>query len=226
MGTGHYLLLGGGDLAREVVAVLQERAAADGALCAVAVYDDHPDNIAACFESVCLSPKEALQKCPPGLWLALNCVGDPAARASLWGRFRELGYRFATVCSPTATCYTQSLGEGCVVFAGARLAVGCRLGRDVVVNFNAVVGHDAVIGDHSVISPGAQLGGRIDGKERVLYGIGCCVLQGKTIGEGSVIAAGSSVWTDVPPGETVVGVPAVARRIPGRRHDYAEGGRG
>ncbi len=211
-----YLLLGGGDLAREAVAILKDIANTDGASCVIAVYDDAPDKVASCFDTVCSSTEEVVAKCPPGQWLALGCAGDPASRTSLWSRFHKLGYRFATACSAQATSYGESVGEGCVVFPGARLAVGCCLGQDVLVNFNAVVGHDTLIGGHSVIGPGAQLGGGIKGGDGVLYGIGCCVLQYKKIGQGSVIAAGSSVWTDVPAGVTVMGVPAVVREVPGR----------
>ena len=96
------------------------------------------------------------------------------------------------------------------------MAIGCRLAEDVLVNFNATIGHDTVIGAHSVISPGVQLGGRISSGKRVMFCIGACVLQRRSIGDDSVISAGAAVWTDVPENVTMVGVPAVSRKVPGR----------
>lgn len=212
MAKTRYLLLGAGDVAREVTAILGEIAHQSGPEYEIACFSDNPDAIAPCFKLSCSSQSDALERFPPGSWRAICCVGSPSSRASFYDRFRELGYRFISVCHPGATSYADTIGDGSVVFPGARLAVGARIGRNVIVNFGATIGHDTVIGDHSVVNPGAQLSGRISGGARVLYGINCSVLQGKTIGDGAVIAAGSSAWFDVPPNVTVVGVPGRPRR--------------
>lgn len=45
-------------------------------------------------------------------------------------------------------------------------------------------------------------------EDNVWIGHGCHILKGVTIGEGAVIAAGSTVASDVPPGALAMGVPA------------------
>ena len=45
-------------------------------------------------------------------------------------------------------------------------------------------------------------------KEGVLVGTGAQVLQYVTVGEGATVGAGAVVTKDVPPGATVVGIPA------------------
>lgn len=216
MTTRRILLLGAGDLAREVAKILVPGAGASGTPCEIAAYCDVPGAVAPEFTRFCANTDEALRNFPPAEWQAIGCVGSPKVRAAMYTRFSGMGYVFATACHPDATLFAEQIGPGCVVFPGARLAVGCRLGEDVVVSFNATVGHDTVIGAHSVIAPGVQLSGRIVCGKRAVFGIGSSVLQRRRIGDDAVISAGSSVWTDVSAGCTVVGVPAVARKVPGR----------
>jgi sugar O-acyltransferase (sialic acid O-acetyltransferase NeuD family) len=211
-----YLLLGAGDLARETARILHDAAGALGERCAIAAYNDRVLGSLE-FGHQCLSVDQALDECPPSEWQAIGCLGSPRLRESMYLRFRQAGYRFGTAIHPQATVLADEIGPGCIVFPGARIAIGARLGEDVVVNYNAGVGHDCIIGAHSNISPGVQLGGHIQGGKRVVYGIGSSVLQGQRIEDDATIAAGSSVWSHVPAGMTMIGVPAVARRMPGRK---------
>jgi UDP-perosamine 4-acetyltransferase len=55
--------------------------------------------------------------------------------------------------------------------------------------------------------------GSVEIGDGVLVGSGAVLLQGIRVGEGATIGAGAVVTRDVPPGETVVGVPA-RRRSP------------
>lgn len=211
-----YLLLGAGDLAREVGKILEVNAADTGAICELAVFSNS-DSIAPQFTRYCLNPRQAVAEFPPSAWEAIGCVGSPAVRESMYTQFRLLGYRFATACHSQATIFAEQVSPGCIVFPGARLAIGVRLAEDVIVNFNATVGHDCVIGAHTCISPGVQLGGRIRTGKRVLFGISATVIQGRRIDDDAVIAAGSAVWTDVAAGSTMIGVPAVVRKVPGSK---------
>lgn len=213
------LLLGAGDLAREVRQIAAGAAAAQGAALAVGYFADSADGARVPAADCVFGDLDALQeRFPPGAWQAICCVGNPRTRSALHERFSALGYEFATLIGDNVTCesapQTDAMGAGTVVFPGARIAIGVTLGRNVLINYNAMVGHDTVIGDHSVVGPGVNLGGRIDGGREVLYGIGASVLQGRRIGDQATVAAGSSAWTDVPAQTTVIGVPAMSRRLP------------
>jgi sugar O-acyltransferase (sialic acid O-acetyltransferase NeuD family) len=215
--TGKFLLLGAGDLAREVAKILAGAAAESDTPCEIAAFSDVAGACAPDFPQFCAGPSAALRNFPPAEWQAVGCVGDPRVREALYTQFCGMGYVFAKVCARDATLFAEQIGPGCVIFPGARLAIGCRLAEDVVVNFNATVGHDTAIGAHSVIAPGVQLGGRISCGNRVVFGIGASVLQQRRIGDGAIVSAGAAVWTDVPAGATMVGVPAVMRKVPGRK---------
>lgn len=221
-----YLLLGGGDLVREVAKLLVDTAGNASQPCEIAVFSDRANALVPESAESCSTPVEALRRFPPSEWQAIGCLGEPKMREAMYAQFRNMGYVFAKVCHRDATVFAEQIGAGCVVFPGARLAIGCRLAEDVLVNFNATVGHDTVIGAHSVISPGVQLGGRISCGERVTFGIGASVLQRRRIGDDSVVSAGAAVWTNVPENVTMVGVPAVSRKVPGRSSGATSSKRG
>jgi acetyltransferase-like isoleucine patch superfamily enzyme len=76
---------------------------------------------------------------------------------------------------------------------------GVWVGRDTAVNFGcAVLSHDFVRRMHVDTRIG----------ERCQIGAHSIIMPGVTIGDGSVVAAGSVVMRDVPPGSLVFGNPA------------------
>ena len=214
-----YIIIGAGDLAREVTVVLQNSTSWDRGKHKLAYYTDVGVIAAELSEiKVCRNMKEVQNYCPPDCWMAICGVGSPKYRAILFHKFKEVGYSFASILSPLATVESSAqIGEGCVIFSGARVAIGCYIGDNVLINYNAVIGHDTIIGNHSIISPGANLGGRITGGKEVYYGIGSSVLQGKKIGNRATLSAGCSVWFDVSSYTTVGGTPAKKMNIPGKK---------
>jgi acetyltransferase-like isoleucine patch superfamily enzyme len=77
----------------------------------------------------------------------------------------------------------------------------------VTVEDDAVVGYDATILCHEFLVDEYRTGGVVIG-ERALIGAGAVVLPGVEVGAEARVAANSLVASDVPPGETVAGVPA------------------
>ena len=92
-----------------------------------------------------------------------------------------------------ACCHFQDHG-------GVTLGDGCLIGHDVVF---ATLNHDFNPGNRAVMHPAPIVLGR-----NVWVGSHSTILQGVTVGEGAIIAAGSVVTKDVPPRTIVGGVPA------------------
>ena len=157
-----------------------------------------------------LSDQEVQARCPPDRVLLVNGVGStgPAeARRELARRWRERGYRFATIVHPGALVAADAgLGEGAQVMAGAVLQTAARVGADALVNTRASVDHDCVLGDCVHLAPGVTLSGSVTVGELSHLGTGAAAIQGIRIGRRCLVGAGAVVVGDlgddsrVPPG--------------------------
>ncbi|WP_255194419.1 acyltransferase [Natronobeatus ordinarius] len=88
----------------------------------------------------------------------------------------------------------------------------------ITLEDHALVGYDATILCHEFLQDEYRTGEVVIG-ERAMIGAGAIILPGVEIGEGASIAANSLVTRDVPPGETVAGVPARPMGSAGGRDD-------
>jgi sugar O-acyltransferase (sialic acid O-acetyltransferase NeuD family) len=141
----------------------------------------------------------------------VGSVGSTALRKRIYDRFSAKGYSFAGVIHPTATVASGvQLSDGVQIMAGAILQPGSKIDSNAIVNSGAIIDHDCFMGAHTHIAPGAVLSGCVHVDTGAHIGTGACVIQGVTIGAGSVVGAGAVVINDVPPGFTMVGVPAKA----------------
>jgi len=136
-------------------------------------------------------------------------VGDNAIRRHLFDRLLQAGERLLTACHPEAVVAPDvAVGAGTMICAGAVVNPGSVIGSNVILNTSSSVDHHNRIGDHVHIAPGVHLGGEVTVDEGAMVGIGAMVTPRLRIGAGSLVAAGACVTRSVPPGETVVGVPA------------------
>jgi sugar O-acyltransferase (sialic acid O-acetyltransferase NeuD family) len=146
--------------------------------------------------------------------LALG-IGTPQARKKLG---EELSERFKQIAwpaliHPTVRMDTGSckIGRGVIVCAGTIGTVNLTLEDFCMVNLSCTIGHEATLGRGCVLNPTVNISGGVTLKDRVLVGTGAQVLQYLTVGEGATVGAGAVVNKDVPPGVTVVGIPAKVR---------------
>lgn len=139
----------------------------------------------------------------------VGSVGSTVGRQEVYDRFTREGYHFAAVIHPSAIIASQAeLEAGVQIMAAAVVQPGSRVGSNAIVNTGAIVDHDCMVGAHAHIGPRAVLSGGVRVEAGAHIGTGACIIQGISIGASSIVGAGAVVIKDVPPGVTVVGVPA------------------
>jgi sugar O-acyltransferase (sialic acid O-acetyltransferase NeuD family) len=135
-------------------------------------------------------------------------VGLPQLRLRLVERAQERGVRFCSVIHPAAIVTRWvTIGEGVVIAAGCIVTNGIRIGNHVHINLSCTIGHDAVLEDFVTLAPGVHVSGNVTLSAGCYVGTGANIIDKMRVGEWSTVGAGSTIFKDVSPNSTVVGVP-------------------
>lgn len=136
-------------------------------------------------------------------------VGNTKNKRILVRKAEEWGYRFANLIHPSVKMSKHvKMGVGNIICAGNMITVNIEIGNHVGINPCCGIGHDVIIGDYCTLYWSVNLSGNVSVGEGCEIGTKTVVIQGKSIGEWSIIGAGATVTRDIPPRCTAVGVPA------------------
>lgn len=117
--------------------------------------------------------------------------------------------KYATLIDPTVMISDRAkIGNGCIICAGSIITVDIEIGNHVIVNLDCTIGHDAVIADFVTLYPSVNVSGKTNVGECAELGTGVQIIQGKAIGEDTIVGAGAVVVKDLPAKCTAVGSPA------------------
>lgn len=75
-------------------------------------------------------------------------IGNSAVRSRLIEKVKESGRNLVTLIHPNAYISpSATIGDGCIIEAGAAINNNAVIGKCCIVMANSVVGHDSVVGD-------------------------------------------------------------------------------
>jgi len=104
------------------------------------------------------------------------------------------------------------IGHGTVVLAHASVGSRSSVGLGGLVNTGASLDHDSTMNDFASLGPGARTGGNTSIGMRTMVGLQSGILQGRAVGDDTLIGAHSLVTEDIPSLSVAMGTPARVTR--------------
>jgi len=150
-------------------------------------------------------------------------VGDNWTRNKLAESVRATSpeIQFPTIIHPSAQVGKNvTIGQGTVLMPGVAVNCNVRIGEFCILNTNASLDHDTTLGDYASFAPKSCTGGGASIGSFSAICLGTNVIDRITIGEHTVIGAGSTVLHDQPSCIVAYGTPArkINDRQPGDRY--------
>ncbi|MCR6513719.1 MAG: acetyltransferase [Clostridium chrysemydis] len=102
----------------------------------------------------------------------------------------------------------NKIGEGAIICSGTILTVNINIGSHSIINLDCTIGHDVVMEEFVTVYPGCNISGNVLLESGCEIGTGTQIIQGKTVGNNSIIGAGSVVVRDIAKNKVAVGIPA------------------
>jgi sugar O-acyltransferase (sialic acid O-acetyltransferase NeuD family) len=201
------LLLAAGGLAREVIASVSR----SGVHHVVGLLDDDPGLAGTTVSGVRVVGDIASLSGHSDVAL-LICAGRGPTRRRIAERLAAAGIgsdRFATVIDVSVAVPSGcTVGRGSIVLAQVAMTAAVRIGAHVVVMPNTTLTHDVVVHDFATLCAGVSLGGAVVVGNGAYLGMNAGVRENITVGRDAVLGMGAALLSDLPAGETWVGVPA------------------
>lgn len=140
---------------------------------------------------------EELEKIfPPSeylLFAPMTGVKMNNARKRIYLEGKKKGYDFISYISSKATVFNNQIGENCFILENNTLQPFTKIGNNVVMWSGNHIGHHSLIEDHVFFTSHVVLSGHCHVKERSWFGVNSTIRDGVTIGEGCLIAMGSTI---------------------------------
>lgn len=149
----------------------------------------------------------------------LVCVDSGRPRQTVVERLSAMGIgtaRYATLIDPTVRMSDGCrIGRGSILLQNVTLTASVTLGAHVVAMPGVTFTHDDVVDDYATFAAGTSLGGGVRIGRAADLGMNSSVRERTSVGAYATVGMGAAVLTNVPDGETWVGVPAQQERVVG-----------
>lgn len=139
-------------------------------------------------------------------------VGASKTREKIVNNMKSINpdIKFGTIIDPSVEMSELvTIGEGTIICAHTILTVNIEIGSHVIINLDCTIGHDAILKDFVTLYPSVNVSGITNIGYAVELGTGMQIIQGKKVGDYSIVGAGAVVVKDIPEKCTAVGSPAI-----------------
>jgi len=132
-------------------------------------------------------------------FVAIGYRKTNSVRQNRYEQIKAAGYTCASYISSRATVLTQDIGENCFILENNVLQPFTVVGNNVTMWSGNHLGHHSIIEDNVFIASHAVISGKCRIGANSFLGVNCCLHDGVSIGEKSVVGAGAIVATSCEP---------------------------
>lgn len=144
--------------------------------------------------------------------VTVGFIKSPDLRIRIHECIKKASGHLATIIASTAyVSKYASIKEGTVIMHHAMVNAGAEIGYGCIINTYSNIEHDAIIGDYCHISTGAMVNGDCKVGNHTFLGSQSVMVNGVSILEGCVIAAGSMIRKDLLQKGIYSGNPAILK---------------
>lgn len=138
-------------------------------------------------------------------------IGTPSIKRTILNNIHNDLIEYPILIHPSVIIGDKDyvkIGKGCIFCAYTAITCDVEVGDFVILNLACTLGHDTVIEDYSAFMPSCNISGEVRIGEGVYCGTGVKIINQTSIGENTIVGAGSVVTKPLPANCTAVGVPA------------------
>ncbi|PWX19591.1 transferase [Clostridium perfringens] len=136
-------------------------------------------------------------------------IANYKVKKNIVGKLKNKRISYTNIIHPSLNIHKSvQIGEGNIIYEGAIISPNVSIGNHIIISPKSGIGHDSIIKDYVSLLWNVSVSGNDLIEEGVLLGSASTIIQGKRIGKGSIVGAGSVVINNIDDKKTVVGIPA------------------
>lgn len=108
----------------------------------------------------------------------------------------DRGYRTPTYISADAKVYTNTIGDGVIIFPNVVIEPFVEIGNGCFFESSCTIAHHSIIGEFCFFAPGVTTGGGIIVGDYCFFGVASIIASDKNIAPRTLVGAGVSVTKD------------------------------
>lgn len=155
------------------------------------------------FDDLC----ETIKK-PFDILLAYGYTMMNSLREKVYNECKSAGLKVGKYISTNAKCYTDSIGEGSMVWPNVYIGTGACIGRCNIIQASCTLAHDNTIGDFNYLAPGVVLGGRVCVANYCFLGLNSTLKSDIYISNQTIIGSGCNMLNSSEQNSCYIGNPA------------------
>jgi len=135
-------------------------------------------------------------------------IGNNFDRFNIYNEISDKKKQIKLISISSKISVSAKINDGTSVGVNAIIQSNSIIGTCCIIDSSAIVEHDCKIGDFVNILPGAILCGNVTLGNNTIIGAGSTIIEKTKIGENVLIGAGSLVLNDIESNSIAYGVPA------------------